>query len=75
MLWKVVTLITKWTDPDLGSEIELRIRVEDGRTCPAPERSVREGRNVWVWADRSDRSDQRYHALAAFEFGARPNVS
>ncbi|KAK8571343.1 hypothetical protein V6N13_103470 [Hibiscus sabdariffa] len=75
MLRKVVTLVTKWTYPDLGSEIDLRIRVEDDRTCPTPERSVREGRNVRVWADWSDRSDQRYHALAAFEFGARPNVS
>ncbi|KAK8678708.1 hypothetical protein V6N13_144200 [Hibiscus sabdariffa] len=61
--------------PDLGSEINLRIGVEDDRTCPTPERSIREGRNVWVWVDRSNRSGQRYHTLAGFEFGARPNVS
>ncbi|KAL4352750.1 hypothetical protein GQ457_06G024020 [Hibiscus cannabinus] len=75
ILRKVVTLVTKWTDPDLGSEIDLRIRVEDDKTCLASERSVREGQNVQVWVDRSDRSSQWYHALATFEFGARPNVS
>ncbi|KAK8564012.1 hypothetical protein V6N13_005770 [Hibiscus sabdariffa] len=75
MLWKMVVLVTKRTDLDLGSEINLRIGVEDGRTCPAPERTVREGRNVQVWADRSDRSGQRYHTLAGFKFDARPNVS
>ncbi|KAK8537557.1 hypothetical protein V6N12_043715 [Hibiscus sabdariffa] len=33
---------------DIGSKINLRIGVEDDRTCPAPERSIREGRNVQV---------------------------
>ncbi|KAK9017724.1 hypothetical protein V6N11_000729 [Hibiscus sabdariffa] len=61
--------------PDLGSEINLRIGVEDDRTCPASERSIREGWNARVWADRSNRSGQRYHTLVGFEFGARPNVS
>ncbi|KAK8556014.1 hypothetical protein V6N13_070085 [Hibiscus sabdariffa] len=61
--------------PNLGNEINLRIGVEDDRTCPAPERSIRKGRNVRVWADQSNRSGQRYHTLAGFEFGARPNVS
>lgn len=71
---KLVALVTKRTDPDLGEEINARIGVEDSGTCPAAERSVRESRNVRVRADRSDGSGQGNDALAGFKLGAGPDV-
>lgn len=71
---KMVALITKGTDPDLGSEVDARERVEHGRAGFASERGIREPWDIRVRTDQADGSSKWDHALASFNLGTRPHV-
>lgn len=71
---KMVALIAKGTDPDLGSEVDARERVEHGRAGFASERGIREPWDIRVRTDQGDGGSKWDHAFASFDLGARPYV-
>lgn len=70
----MVPLITKRADPDLGSEVDAREGVEDGRASLTSQRRVRERGDIRVRTHRRDTGGEWDHALAGLHLRSRPYI-
>jgi len=70
----MVTLITKWTDPDLSGEINAGVRVENGGAGFATEGCVRKTRDIGMRTDEGDCGGEWDNAFGGFYFATWPDV-
>lgn len=74
MRWKMVTLITKWTDPDLSGEINAGVRVENGGAGFATEGCIRKTGDIGMRTDEGDCGGEWDNAFGGFYFATWPDV-